>query len=617
MQDSFAALGKAQTFQKVTATTSDAAYMTASANANADLGSYKIQINQLAQNHALATNKTYASPSEVVGSGSLTVKFGTTTYNTDGSYKDFTLNQDKAALSLTIDSSNNTLTGVRDAINKANAGVNASIVYNGSGYQLVINSTDSGVKNSLQIVTQDDDGSNTDNLGLSALAFNNSAANLKQNQAAQDAQITINGLGVTSSKNTIGDALKGITLNLQQAQAGKTISLDVNQSAADVGTAITGFVGKYNDLLKIVSTSASYNSQDKTAGALLGESAVLSTMSRLRSEISKTVTGLSGSVRTLADVGISTQKDGTLTFDSSKLDKAYATDRSSVAALFSVMGRPSDSSILYMGSGTSTKAGSYAVNITQAATQGSLSGSTIAGGAFTIDSTNNTLELKVNGMSSGIIQLSQGSYASGAALAAELQTRINGDDSLKIGGASVKVSYTNSQFVIQSSQYGSSSAVAITKAGTGTLASLGLAVGTGTSGQDIAGTIGGVAARGQGQLLTAISGDASGLGLFFDDSRTGDRGSVNFSRGIMEEFGNILKSAVGSDGLVTVRTTGITANLTSINKQRTDLATRMSAYQAQLLAKFNAMDALMGQMQATSTYLTQNITAMNNASKSN
>ncbi len=149
LQDSFAALGKAQTFQKVTATTSDAAYMTASANANADLGSYKIQINQLAQNHALATNKTYASPSEVVGSGSLTVKFGTTTYNTDGSYKDFTLNQDKAALSLTIDSSNNTLTGVRDAINKANAGVNASIVYNGSGYQLVINSTDSGVKLSL------------------------------------------------------------------------------------------------------------------------------------------------------------------------------------------------------------------------------------------------------------------------------------------------------------------------------------------------------------------------------------------------------------------------------------------------------------------------------------
>lgn len=623
LQDSLSVLGKLKTFQSVATTSSDSSVVTATANANADLGSYKVQVKQIAQNHALATNKVYNAVTDVIGSGSLTIKFGTTTYTSDGKYDSFSVNPDKASVNLTIDSTNNTLTGVRDAINKANAGVNASIVYNGTGYQLVLNSTESGAKNSLQVETSDSDGANTDSAGLSALAFNKDVTNLIENQKAQDAKLTINGLEVTSSANAVDKALKGITLNLQQAQAGKTISIDVNQSDTDINTAVTNFVGKFNDMLKVVSTSASYDAQNRTAGALLGESSVLSTVARLKSELSKPVPGLSGSVKSLVDIGVSIQKDGTLSFDSSKLSKAYATDRMSVAALFSVVGRPSDSSIVYVASDSITSTGSYAVNITQAASQGYIKGGVVSGdnGAFTIDDNSNKLKLKINGVASGDIVLTKSTYSSGTALAAELQTRINGDDALKMGGVGVKVSYVNNQFMIQSNQYGSDSQVEITEIGTQTESVLGFqkasSLTEGTGGQDVAGTIGGVAARGQGQLLTATSGDANGLSLFVDDTRTGDRGAVNFSHGIMEEFKSILTSALSNDGLVTIRTKGITASIDGIAKQRTGLDKRMAAYQAQLLTKFNAMDSILGKLQSTSSYLTQQITAMNASNKQN
>ena len=324
----------------------------------------------------------------------------------------------------------------------------------------------------------------------------------------------------------------------------------------------------------------------------------------------------------MADIGIATQKDGSLSFDSSKLSKAYTTDRMAVAALFSVVGRPSESSVVYVASNEVTKAGNYAVNITQAASHGYVKGDVVAGpGSFAIDDASNSLALKINGVASGKILLTKGTYSSGSELAAELQTRINGDEALKLGGVGVKVNYVNNQFMIQSNQFGSMSQVEIVDVGTQTESVLGLkkisSVQQKTGGQDIAGTIGGVDAKGQGQLLTATSGEANGLSLFFDDTRTGSRGTVNFSRGVMEEFNRILTSALSNEGQVTIRTKGITTSINNITRQRTDLDKRMSGYQAQLLAKFNAMDSLLGKMQSTSTFLTQQITAMNSANKQN
>ena len=148
-------------------------------------------------------------------------------------------------------------------------------------------------------------------------------------------------------------------------------------------------------------------------------------------------------------------------------------------------------------------------------------------------------------------------------------------------------------------------------------ASLGLATGIGVAGHNVTGTINGEVAEGDGQVLTAISGSAKGLSLLMEGSRTGTRGTVDFTRGIMEQINSVLSAALDNNGMLAVRTKGLGTSITDITRQRTDLSTRMETYQRQLYIRFNAMDSMMGKLQATSTYLTQQINALNAANKQN
>ncbi|KJV05950.1 flagellar filament capping protein FliD [Methylocucumis oryzae] len=228
---------------------------------------------------------------------------------------------------------------------------------------------------------------------------------MTQTQTAKDAVLNINGLDVSSTSNTINSALKGVTFNLQQAQVGKTVTINVNRQSEELTTAINSFVEKYNALVANVKSSTSYDATTKTAGILMGESVVQSGMVQIRSMLTNSLNSASG-ISTLSDVGISIQKDGSLKFDADKFAKAQNTDIDSVTALFSVLGRTSDSKVQYISSSKETMAGSYAVNITQAATQASLETSALSF-PLTVDGTNNSLVVKVNGLKSGTIALTQ------------------------------------------------------------------------------------------------------------------------------------------------------------------------------------------------------------------
>ncbi|KJV05951.1 flagellar filament capping protein FliD [Methylocucumis oryzae] len=163
---SLTTLSQTSSFQKITANSSDTSIITASALSVAEVASYQVEVKSTAQSHALAS-KAYADPTTVVGSGTLTINFGTTDYDTTTkAYNGFTPNANKPSLTLTIDSTNNSLVGIRDAVNKANAGVTASIINDGSGNRLVFKSTDTGLSNSMQIKVTESGGA-----GLSDLAF--------------------------------------------------------------------------------------------------------------------------------------------------------------------------------------------------------------------------------------------------------------------------------------------------------------------------------------------------------------------------------------------------------------------------------------------------------------
>lgn len=626
-QAAVSGLRSASTFQSVSATPADSSVYTASASSTAVPGNYSIEVVQLAQSEKLASG-AFSTVNDVVGSGTLSFQFGT-----DNGAGGFTVNSAKAAQSVTIDSSNDTLSGIRDAINAANIGVSATIINDGTGYKLSMTSTDSGAANSLKItVNGDSDGNDVDNAGLSQLAYDPAGSagngkNLTQTVAAQDAILNVDGInGITKSSNTVTDVIQGVTLNLlSQSASGVSTTLTVANDTGAVQNSVQNFVKAYNDLNATLSNATAYDAKTKQAGVLQGDSSILSLQRQLRSMLTSNIDGLNGSYKLLSDIGVGFQLDGTLALDSSKLQNAINTNFKDIAGIFAAVGKSSDSLISYNSATDNTKPGSYAVTVTQLATQGYLDGAATASlansaGTFTspvvIDSTNDTLSLKVDGVQTGTITLTDGSYTTAAALTAEIQSKINGDSALAGAGSTVNVSFDNaaSTLRITSDRYGSASTVEITSVGTGTTASLGLSVATSTAaGVDAAGTINGVAASGSGQYLTGAAGnDAEGLKLLISGGALGARGTVDYSQGYAYQIDKFVGVALGTSGVISARTEGINKSITDIGKQRDALNLRLAAMQKRYLAEFNAMDALVAKMNSTSSFLTQQLASIAN-----
>lgn len=619
-QSALSGLTTADAFQSIRASSSDRDVLTASASKSAAAGSYNVDIANLASAHSLAStpfdNTTDPIGSGASATGTLTFRFGTTDYDAGtGTYNGFTQNSEKAVQTVTIDSTNNSLEGIRDAVNEADIGVSASIINDGNGYRLVFVSTDTGAANSLEIsVSEGDGGNDTDTTGLSKLAFNISAANLEQTQAAQDASLTINGLAVTSATNTVKDAIEGVTLELVEAG---TATLKVTQDTGAASRAVDSFISGYNGLIETVNQLSGYDAATRRGGILLGDATLRGITSRIRSALAETVDGLTGKYTSLAAIGIETDsKTGKLSKNSDVFDDVLENNFDRIARLFAVTAETSDALIRYEGADSDTQVGDYAVEITQLATRGELTGGTnIAGapGAIVIAAgSNDTFTIDVDGVSSGTITLTAGTYT-GDQLAAELQARINGDSNFQDNDVSVTVSFDTDHFVITSARYGSASKVE-SMSGTAATA-LDLAGGTSTDGVDVAGTIGGAAATGSGRFLTG-TGDAEGLKIEVMGGATGSRGTVDFTRGLADTLSTLLEAFLDEDdNALDARTEGIQARIDDITDQREQLSRRMAKLEERYRAQFTALDSLVSQLQTTSDFLTQQLANLPGAYK--
>ncbi len=331
-QSSVNALSSLDKFRVYSTKSTDDSVFTATASASAVPANYQIEVSQLAQQHKISASAISAT-TNVIGTGTLTIEFGTH----DATGGTFTPNADKTPLTLTIDASNNTLSGIRDAINKANAGVSASIIYDGSGHRLVVSSNDSGVANSLKISAADNDGNNTDTSGLSFLAYDPLAAsgtgkNLSQLSEARNALLMVDGIAITHASNSIDNVVDGITLNLNALNAGTPATLTVARDIEAVSTAVKDFVKAYNDIDKVLKDLTAYNEQTKTGAALQGDSATRNIRTHLRA----IMTGMldSNTYSTLSQAGVSFQRDGSLAVDTSKLEDALNNNFEAVGNLF-------------------------------------------------------------------------------------------------------------------------------------------------------------------------------------------------------------------------------------------------------------------------------------------
>ncbi len=599
--DALTSLQSAATFRQTTATSSDSDVFTATASGDVSPGSHSIEVTDLAQSHRVAS-AAFTSTADTVGTGTITFRFGTY----DGT---FTANPAKAIENVTIDATNNSLQGIRDAVNAADAGVTASIVNDGSGYRLLFKSDDSGAANSLEVtVTDTGDGNNLDNAGLSQLAYDptgtlGNGKNMSETATAQDAAFSIDGLSMTRSSNSVSGAIEGVTLELTGETSGTPATLTLTQDLTGITAQLQAFVDSYNTLNSTLDDLAGYDASTEEGGILLGDSMVNSVSSNIRNILTGAISGLTGQYTSLAQIGISFQLDGTLELDSSDLSAALEDDINAVAKVFAATGTSSDSLISYVSSTDDTVVGDYALTITQLATKGEFTGGVAA---LTVDASNDTFEINVDGIQSGTVTLTQGTYASGDDLAAQLQSQINGESAIQSGGVSVVVSYDTDHFVITSASYGDASKVELTTVeGTG----LGLDTGSDVDGVNVAGTIGGVAATGIGQVLYG-SGDTDGLQLTVSGGALGARGTLSFTRGVASQLDALLDTYTATGSLIDIRSDGLNDRLDYIDEERERLDRRIAAIEARYQTQFAALDIMLSQLQATSSYLTQQLASL-------
>ena len=297
-------------------------------------GRYSISVSSLATSQVLAS-PGFSAASTVVGTGTLTLKVGSPSYSSgsSGAYSAFAADDTKT-VTITIDSSNNTLSGIRDAVNASSAGVTASLVVDGTQTRLLFTADDSGAATALSISTDDDDGNDTNTSGLSQLAYNMDSGsftgNLSEARSSQDASFSLNGLALTNSSNNIAGLIDGLDFNLKKVTSG-TETILIQKDSAAIEAKVKGFVDAYNAYQTNLSALMDYTDE---AGALAGDS----TARRIQSAVRGATTGqlsLSGNTfSALSDMGITSDRYGQLSLNSTEFQAALSSNADDLKEFF-------------------------------------------------------------------------------------------------------------------------------------------------------------------------------------------------------------------------------------------------------------------------------------------
>ncbi|MCU7927891.1 MAG: flagellar filament capping protein FliD, partial [Candidatus Thiodiazotropha sp. (ex Dulcina madagascariensis)] len=298
-QDSVGALSSSDDFNHFTATSGNQDAYTVSADNTAIAGSYSITVDDLAVAHKLGSTTLIASSDTLIGNA--------------GDQMTITIGSDN----FTVDIGARSLSSIQDLINQAadNVGVTAGIVQESdTSVHLVLTSDNTGLANQISVAFTDSLGGPIDPMGMAQI------------QAADDAQITIDNTYVISrSSNTISDAIQGVTIELL-AEAASASQLTVSRDTDSVSSAVSGLVDGYNTLLSAIG--------DLRNGELNGDGTLRLIENQIRSLMGGRAS-VAGDYQYASQVGISFEKDGTLSFDSTELTDALTADRDAVVDLFS------------------------------------------------------------------------------------------------------------------------------------------------------------------------------------------------------------------------------------------------------------------------------------------
>lgn len=318
----------AEKFTVLKAIVADESIASVTADSSAVPGSYKLEVTQLAQQHRIATATGSGSPfdadNKLIGRG------GTLTISLDTVGEDTPTKTTSLAIA-----DGSTPEEIRDAINAAKAGVSATVVNGTNGKQLVLVSDTPGSDQEITLsgidgLSYDGDGSGTDEF--------------TQLQAAQGSAFKLDGIEITATTNTVSSAIDGLTLTLsEESEEGVATTITVSRDTSSLTSAVNSFVKAYNDFNTTASSLGGYNATTKVAGTLNGDSGLRGSQNVLRLAFNSVPAELSSAnLQRLSDIGVSFLKDGSLTVDATKLEKAISKDLTGVANLVAAYGKSFD-----------------------------------------------------------------------------------------------------------------------------------------------------------------------------------------------------------------------------------------------------------------------------------
>lgn len=580
-------------FRLYSATVSHGELVSASLGSNATPGTYTFTIQALAQTHQLVA-QGYADTDETsVGTGTVTIAVG-------------------GGEDVVVDVADLTLAELRDAINKAEAGVQAAIINDGSGaspYRLVLTSKTSGLDGEMAVTV--------DLAGGTAPSFS-------EMEAAQDAQVQLgSGAGavtISSGSNTISGAIEGVTLNLLAVDAATPVMLTVSRDTAAVQGRIEAFVAAYNEAVDFFAAQFDFDPDTGWAGVLFGDYRLEGLQHDLARSVGNAIVGAMGGFASLSQIGIRVQANGRLMVESSTLASALSGSFDDVVGVFAARGATTHDDVTYLTGTSETQpsgAAGWAVEITQAATRSRVTAGVAQTAALAADET-----LTINGVN---VSLSAGMTQS------EVAAAINAvDDQTGVVASATGADGegTGNYLTLTRGAYGSAYHVEAVstvsnQGGGGAASGIGTTTvteeaplgesgaGTGAAGLDVAGTIDGEECTGAGRRLKAKAGDPTGLSLLVTGTSAGSYGVVNFTVGAAESAFRVCLSATDTvDGTVARAQDYLADTMDDIDAEIVRLQELIEHEQERLRASFVAMERALAQFQSQSQFLASQIAQM-------
>jgi flagellar hook-associated protein 2 len=576
-------------FAKCTMVSSDEDIVSATASAAAGGGTYSITVGSLAQAQTSVSSSFADATSTSLGTGTITIS--------------------KAGgdpVSITINSSNSTLSGLRDAINNSQAGVTATIINDGSStpYRLMITANDTGSANSFALTSSLSGGE--------AISFS-------QTQGAADAQFTVNGVSLTKSSNTISDVINGVTFTLRNVSTGP-ISIHAERDVDSIVGALEEFVTAYNAVSSFINSQFSYSADSGSAGVLAGDSTLRRVQSMLQNPLVQSAKNQYTNFSVASQVGLEFNRDGSLTLNEAEFRQEFENNFTAVAALFLGNGTPaggvtvSDSRVSYSGKTAVTQAGTYAIQIDALAQQASA----IANQSITSLLQDETLTINY-GTATAVVYLLQNDSLT--TILSKISNELNAQ-----GIAVVAKDDGAGKINLSTNSYGSSEILSIVSNRDDIAGSTGFGtIPVVVSGTDIAGTINGHAALGNGLTLTGAGGQPEeGLSVSISQTTAGNYGSVTVASETEGVTGtSILMSLFNAlDGLtdslsspIAHATDGLNKNIVSLNDQIAAYELRLAKREEYLTAQFDAADQALRLLTVAQSSLAGQINSLSSNSK--